>query len=168
MRPAFVGFPAPVPNPPGGLPNARWLREGLLTSGQPEESAFPVLAAAGCGAVLNLLPPGQERTDEEDRVLDLGMDYRVVPVVWLDPRPRDFARFQSVLADWRDRNVLVHCAANYRVSAFFHILRTKVEGVDASVSAAVLRDVWEPNPVWRDYLDRMGAPLPGVGAPPAG
>jgi len=161
---AFPGFPPIGPGVLALLPNPRWVATGILTSGQPRPEAFPALRDAGCEAVLNLLPPGQEWTEEEGVAVDLGMDYAVVPVVWLDPRPRDFERFQRVLGDWRGRNLLVHCAANHRVSAFFHILRVVAEGAEPTASAARVRDVWDPNPIWRDYCFRLGAPFPVPGA----
>ncbi|MFM7322758.1 MAG: hypothetical protein ACKO5K_14730, partial [Armatimonadota bacterium] len=92
----FDAYPGHAPLDPAVLallPNARWVAPGILTCGQPRPEAFAALRAAGCDAVLNLLPPGQEWIDEEGTADDLGMDYAVVPVVWLDPRPRDFERF---------------------------------------------------------------------------
>lgn len=134
------------------------LDHAILTAGQPEPGHFNTLRDAGCEAVLSLLPPGQEPEWEEGLVDDLGMDYAVVPVVWLDPRPRDFERFQQVLQQWHGRRLLVHCSANLRVSSFFYI-RNRIGGtVDPADAKSELEAIWTPNPIWQNFIDRMLPP----------
>lgn len=142
------------------LPAVHRLTPEILTSGQPIEEHFSVLRDAGCEGVLSLLPPGQEPVWEEAVCDDLGLDYQVVPVVWLDPRPRDFERFRNQMNAWSGRRILVHCAANLRVSTFFAIWRLRENLCPPEITAADLRAVWTPNSVWENYLRIMTADLP--------
>jgi len=137
------------------LPAVHRLTAEILTSGQPKEDHFAVLRDSGCECVLSLLPPGQEPVWEEAVCDDLGLDYHVVPVVWLDPRPRDFERFRRQMIAWSGRRILVHCAANLRVSTFFAIWRRRDRLCDPSVTDADLNAVWTPNPVWESFLQSM-------------
>ena len=46
------------------------------------------------------------------------MAYRHIPVKFEAPAVEDFRAFVSAMDEWSDRKVFVHCAANFRVSAF--------------------------------------------------
>lgn len=144
-------------DPLAALYNWRRLSPLWGTSGQPEMEQFARVRDAGFETVLNLLPPGQEKNDEEAVVEDLGLEYVVVPVVWMDPRPRDWERFAQVLDARAGRPVFVHCAANMRVSAFFYLLRTRRGLCSEAQARADLEAIWTPNPIWSAFLERMRA-----------
>jgi protein tyrosine phosphatase (PTP) superfamily phosphohydrolase (DUF442 family) len=131
----------------------------ILTCGQPEIADFAALQKAGCDAVLNLLPPGQENSEEEPAVTDLGMDYEVIPVVWNRPLPRDLERFEAQMDAWQGRPILVHCAANLRVSSFVFLWRTRRGICTPEAAQADLDAVWTPNPIWAEFIREM-APAP--------
>jgi hypothetical protein len=53
---------------------------------------------------------------------------------------------------FRGKRVWVHCAVNYRVSAFlYHYLRT-VRKLDDSASRSSVFDWWDPDDTWREFL----------------
>src|SRR4051812_47845539 len=89
----------------------------IASAGQPTESEFSELAAAGYSSVINLglLDPRYCLPDEAGLVASLGMAYHHLPVVFDAPQLEDFEAFLETMDDWRERRVLVHCAANYRV-----------------------------------------------------
>jgi hypothetical protein len=71
------------------------------------------------------------------------------------------ARFFDAMDAHRDSRILVHCAANYRVTAFLGLYRTLRLGIPRDLAFAPMRTVWEPNEVWarfiEDMLDKSGA-----------
>jgi hypothetical protein len=53
---------------------------------------------------------------------------------------------------FKGKKVWVHCALNYRVSAFlYHYLRT-VRKLDDSASRSSVFDWWDPDDTWRTFL----------------
>lgn len=68
----------------------------------------------------------------------------------------------------RSKKVLVHCAANFRVTAFFSLYAMKREGWTAEQGNQLISRIWESRPdyrmdqTWRSFIDdirlRMGQP----------
>jgi hypothetical protein len=56
-----------------------------------------------------------------------------------------------------DSPVHVHCIANYRVSAFFYRYRRTILGRNEARARADLYRVWQPDPVWTEFTNRMPA-----------
>jgi len=46
----------------------------------------------------------------------------------------------------------VHCAANWRVSAFFYRYRVERLGWSEAAARPDLEAIWEPDAVWRNFL----------------
>jgi protein tyrosine phosphatase (PTP) superfamily phosphohydrolase (DUF442 family) len=109
--------------------------------------------------VINLGPHSHEKAlpDEAVTVDALGMTYVHIPVDFKNPTERDFDAFCTALKEASDGPVPVHCIANYRVSAFFYRYRRTVLGMDAARARADLDQVWQPDPVWRAFINRAPA-----------
>jgi protein tyrosine phosphatase (PTP) superfamily phosphohydrolase (DUF442 family) len=135
----------------------RRISSRLATAGQPTAEQFAAIAAAGFEVVINLLPVDSERAlpDEAQRVRALGMGYVHLPVDWEHPTDSDFGRFADTLRRYRDRCLLIHCAANLRVSSFLALYRKIHEGWAWSAADAEMRTVWEPNPIWSSFIRRI-------------
>lgn len=131
------------------------LSDRIATSGKPTLPQIDAIAAAGFEAVVSLLPDDQALPGEEERLDELGLDYTVIPVVWMNPRPRDFERFVDEMARRAGQRVYVHCAANMRVSAFFYLLRVTSGSHTEEAARADMAKIWTPNEVWQAFLDRM-------------
>ncbi|HUP93167.1 MAG TPA: 50S ribosomal protein L11 methyltransferase [Solimonas sp.] len=129
----------------------------LATAGQPQREHFPLLAADGYEAVINLAMPASPNflSDEAALCAQHGLQYFHIPVPWEHPTAQDFERFCALADELAQRKLLVHCALNKRVSAFVYLLRVLRRGVDAEDAARDLRRIWEPEPGWRDFIDRM-------------
>ncbi|MFO0589553.1 MAG: protein tyrosine phosphatase family protein [Polyangiaceae bacterium] len=137
--------------------NVRFVGERIGSSGQPTEAQLADIAAAGYRAVINLAlhdDPRYSLKDERGTVEALGMEYVHIPVVFTAPKLDEVVRFFDAMDANKDRKVWVHCAANYRVSVFLGIYRVIREGCGRDEAFAQLRSLWEPNEVWRDFIEK--------------
>ena len=125
------------------------------TSGQPSESQFQLIHAAGYEVVVNLAPTSmlENSVVAEAHILSgLGMEYVHIPVDFKNPAEDDFGRFVTTVQN-RER-VWVHCAANMRVSAFTYRYRTEVLNQDQDQAMKDLKRIWEPVGVWSEFISR--------------
>jgi protein tyrosine phosphatase (PTP) superfamily phosphohydrolase (DUF442 family)/8-oxo-dGTP pyrophosphatase MutT (NUDIX family) len=140
------------------------LGDRIGTAGQPAPEQFPMLQAAGYETVINLAlasSPGAV-PDEAERVRQLGLDYVHIPVEFGAPTLEDLRKFFAAMDANRERKVFVHCIANKRVSAFVFLYRVLVRGERISEAEMALHRIWNPDPVWQDFIDR--ALREGLGA----
>ena len=128
----------------------------LATAGQPSAQQLADLANQGYTLVVNLAPPQGYGAiaDEGYRVAGAGLSYVNIPVDFERPRPDDFELFQRVLSARRSGKVLVHCQLNYRASAFVFLYRVIVERVAPFEAAEAMWQVWRPNAVWKEFMNR--------------
>ena len=140
---------------PETIYNWRRLDAHITTSGQPTEAHLAALAESGVRIVINLAPHNHRHAlpDEAASVAALGMRYIYIPVDFAAPTEADFAAFCAALEAAGTDPLHVHCAANYRVSAFFYRYRRDVLGMDAAQARVDMEDVWQPTGVWVDFVD---------------
>ena len=131
--------------------------EGLATSGQPTEEQIRDIAAAGYRTVINLAMPTSPGAlaDEQKSVETAGMEYIGIPVDFTAPTADHYERFEKELRQRAATPVWVHCALNYRVSAFIAAYRVRVLGWDPEMALAALRQIWEPDAIWADWLTQQ-------------
>jgi uncharacterized protein (TIGR01244 family) len=135
----------------------------LSTGGMPAVGDFAAIGQAGFEAVINLaLPTSDNALAHEGALVSAqGMTYVHMPVDFKRPRAEDFQRFTQLLELWKGHPVFVHCAANMRVSAFVFLHRLR-HGADRVEAERDLRKIWEPDGVWREFvnqqLDKLGQP----------
>ena len=131
------------------------LSEDLATAGQPTEAELGAIAARGFQVVINLAlatSPGA-LPDEAAAVARHGMEYVHIPIDFTAPDVPSALRFFETMRAYRGRRLFVHCAANKRVSALIYAYRI-LEGEPGPATAA--RDLarrWEPDEIWRRYID---------------
>jgi len=135
------------------------LDDDLLTSGQPSEAQYPAIAEAGVQTVINLALPTSDHAlpDEAALARSLDLDYIPIPVVWEAPRREDFERFAQTLEALKGRRLLVHCAANMRVSAFIALYRIERLGWRRDKAFEDVYRIWNPysNPTWAQFVDSI-------------
>ena len=138
-----------------GIYNFRRLSSALTTSGQPDEAQFAALRDAGVETVINLALSNSPRAlpDEAATLAALGLRYIHIPVEFTAPADADFHAFATAMGGLDDKPVHVHCAANYRVSAFLYRYRTERLGWSAAQARPDLDAVWEPDAVWQRFLN---------------
>ncbi len=100
------------------VPGLHAPKANLITGGQPEADAWPVMAARGVTTVINLRPDTElSGRDEAAEVAAAGMRYHQLPVDGAAGITMDNARaLQSLLQD-AEGPVLLHCASGNRVGA---------------------------------------------------
>lgn len=139
--------------------NAVKVNEDLLTAGQPTAAEFRALAAEGFTAVLNLAaPPSRDLPlDESDLVRSLGMAYEHIPVDWGNPTEEDFEAFEDVMADLPRGKTLIHCAANFRVTAFYALYAMKHHGWSEERAEQFRAAIWQGSnfPIWEQFIAGM-------------
>lgn len=129
----------------------------LCTSGIVAPDGLRQLADAGYRLLINLLPADSPYylQGEEALAAGLGLDYVHIPVDFAAPRVADFEAFEATMLGAGDRKVWVHCAANYRVSAFVALFARLHMGWSNEQAEGHIEGIWQPSPVWRELLDRI-------------
>jgi len=138
--------------------NFRAVDESLVTGGQPTVPQLESLAQAGFTAVINLALHDQPRyslPDETGTVTGLGMKYVHIPVQFEAPTEAQLLAFFDAMDAQRGGKVLVHCAANMRVTAFLGLYWRIRLGWTDEKAFQLMSTVWHPNDVWGDFMTAM-------------
>ena len=130
------------------------INELISTSGQPKIEELELIANEGFEVVINLaVPTTSNALENEDKIVSsLNMSYIHIPVDFENPKISDLKLFLNVLQALGANKVWIHCAKNYRVSAFMYvyhkyILHTPFEQIDLSIF-----DMWQPSLVWQKLM----------------
>jgi uncharacterized protein (TIGR01244 family) len=132
----------------------------LATAGQPSEEQFREACEAGFEVVINLAPDGLESSlPGEDMLLEsLGLEYHHIPVAWGEPRLDQLEKFEELMGAVAEKRTLVHCQANYRVTAFFAMYATSKLGWDDERADALINRIWavradyEMDENWKSFI----------------
>ena len=106
--------------------------------------------------------PGHSLEDEAGLVSSLGMTYHHIPVVWDNPRQSDFEAFESVVKELPAENkTLIHCAANFRVTAFYSLYALKHLGWSEPQADAFRASIWQGSnyPIWEKFIADLKAQI---------
>ena len=139
----------------GEIYNNREAAPDLATSGQPREGQLADIAKAGYDVVINLAlhdDPRYSLKDEASSVQKLGLEYIHIPVPFGAPTERDLFKFFDAMDRHKHHRVWVHCAANMRVTAFLGLYRSLREGWPEERAFALLRETWQPDEVWSEFI----------------
>lgn len=130
------------------------INELISTSGQLKIEEFELIANEGFEVVINLaVPTTSNSLENEDKIVsNLNMSYIHIPVSFENPKILDLKLFLNILQSLGANKVWIHCAKNYRVSAFIYvyhkyILHTPFEEIDLSIF-----DIWQPSLVWQELM----------------
>lgn len=141
-----------------GSYNFHRVSEKITTSGVVGADRLAALGSEGYDAVVDLLPEASEYSvaDEASIVAEQGLDYVHIPVDFAAPTIADLDAFTDALDRLEGRRVHVHCAANFRVTAFYGLYAV-AKGLQSAAEADELaRLFWDPadDPVWVDFIAR--------------
>ncbi len=138
--------------------NYRPVDERYATGGQPTEEQLKAAAAEGYRTVINLatIDPRYSLKDEGASVAALGMKYHHIPVPWDRPSEADFAAFEQAMQAAGEGKTLVHCAANFRATAFYSLYAMKHLGWSRTRAEEFRASIWRGSdfPVWEDFIRR--------------
>lgn len=130
------------------------INELISTSGQLKIEELELIANEGFEVVINLaVPTTSNALENEDKIVSsLNMSYIHIPVDFENPKISDLKLFLNILQALGANKVWIHCAKNYRVSAFMYvyhkyILHTPFEQIDLSIF-----DIWLPSLVWQELM----------------
>ena len=130
------------------------INELISTSGQPKIEELELIANEGFEVVINLaVATTSNALENEDKIVSsLNMSYIHIPVDFENPKLSDLKLFLNILQALGANKVWIHCAKNYRVSAFMYvyhkyILHTPFEQIDLSIF-----DKWQPSLVWQELM----------------
>ncbi|AXX90021.1 hypothetical protein CKA55_03965 [Arcobacter suis] len=130
------------------------INELISTSGQLKIEELELIANEGFEVVINLaVPTTSNALENEDKIVSsLNMSYIHIPVDFENPKISDLKLFLNILQALGANKVWIHCAKNYRVSAFMYvyhkyILHTPFEQIDLSIF-----DIWQPSLVWQELM----------------
>ena len=128
--------------------------EHVATAGQPTEIQLAAVAKAGCTTVINLGLHDADYAlpDERGTVESLGLRYIHLPVLWEAPTRDDLERFWEVLEAHEGEDILIHCAANVRVSVFIALYRIARQGWTPEEALQDI-DVEGLPQVWHNLID---------------
>jgi uncharacterized protein (TIGR01244 family) len=143
--------------------NYHQVNDQLITGGQPTAEQLQSAAAEGFTTVINLAPfrAGQSLDDEAGLVDSLGMTYCHIPVDWGQPTENDFETFEQAMQQSTTGKMLVHCAANFRVTAFYSLYALKHLGWTEAQADAFRAALWQGSdyPVWEAFIKQMKTKL---------
>lgn len=130
------------------------INELISTAGQPTVEQFKIIQENDFDIVINLaLSNSTNAIENEDKVVsELGMTYIHIPVDFENPKLSDVKQFLNILQALGSNKVFIHCAMNYRVSAFMYIyhkyiLKTPFDNIDLSMF-----EQWGPNEIWQSII----------------
>lgn len=134
--------------------NTHQVFDWLWTSGQLSQGDVLKLPDLGIEVVINMALPSSPNAlpAEADLVTGLGLAYIQIPVEWEHPLPEQFDQFVGVLKAFAGHNIWLHCAMNMRVSAFVYLYRKLVLGEGEENATFPMRDVWQPNEIWQEFI----------------
>ncbi|MBP8947769.1 MAG: protein tyrosine phosphatase family protein [Candidatus Promineofilum sp.] len=133
----------------------------ISTAGQPTENQLRDAAAEGFTTIINLAPvnPPYTPANEAGLARELGLNYIHIPVAWNNPTDADFAAFERAMNETAGDRTLIHCAANFRVTAFYTLYARKHLGWSEAQAAALRDRIWAGSdyPVWEAFIARKAA-----------
>lgn len=137
--------------------NFRRVDERLTTSGLVPPDALAELGRDGVDAVIDLLPATVDHAvaGEAEIVAGQGIGYVAIPVDYEAPTRADFDAFVRAMDEHDGQRVHVHCAANYRVSAFYALYAELRGRWTREQADAFVADLWDPTeyPAWAQLME---------------
>jgi protein tyrosine phosphatase (PTP) superfamily phosphohydrolase (DUF442 family) len=135
------------------------VNDQLITGGQPTEDQLRAAAEEGFELVINLATFDRQYSlkDEAGLVASLHMAYICIPVDWENPLESDFAAFEQAMKQNPGVKILLHCAANYRATAFYSLYAQKSLGWSEEQAEAFRMQIWQEShyPVWESFIKKM-------------
>ncbi len=142
--------------------NYRLVDEKLATAGRLEPEQLAQLGEEGFEVVINLLPESSQYAvaGEQQSVEGQGIEYLYLPVDFAAPTREDYEQFRQLMQRAGDRKLLVHCAANYRASAFYSRYAIETGRWSAAEADRFMVSVWRPDehPPWPRWLEEVTCP----------
>ncbi len=136
--------------------NFRRISSTLTTSGLVRPDVLESLAAQGYEVVVNLLPDTHEKAVPDERAIveAQGLEYVHIPVDFKQPTRLNFEKFCETLDRLPASKAHVHCAANFRVSAFYSLYQVRRGHWSVQRATEFIAGIWQPAeyPGWTEFI----------------
>ncbi|MFT7648038.1 MAG: protein tyrosine phosphatase (PTP) superfamily phosphohydrolase (DUF442 family) [Candidatus Poriferisodalaceae bacterium] len=145
--------------------NFRRVSERVTSSGVVGAARLKGLGAEGYNAVINLLPDDSEYAVEGEAAIveDQGIAYVHIPVDFAAPTRADLQAFAEAMDHHDGKTIHVHCAANFRVTAFYGLYALGRGLQTAEEADDLVGGVWNlaEHPVWDAFIADERSQLEG-------
>ena len=135
------------------------VNEEIITAGQPTAVQLESLAYEGFVTVINLatIDPQYAPPDEAGILRSQNIIYHHIPVDWSAPKENDFYEFDRLMVKRPKGKCLIHCAANFRVTAFYGLYAQRHLGWTAVQADDFRAPIWDGSilPVWENFIADM-------------
>jgi len=133
----------------------RKISDKLHSAAQPTTEQFKSIQQASVDLVINLALVDSPGTieNEPNVVQDNGIEYSYIPVDFKKPEITDSECFFQAMDQNIDKNVLVHCAYNWRVPAFVYLYRVIKQEFNDEKAKQDMLAIWEPDETWQVFID---------------
>ena len=162
----FLASPASLAGEPiDRIQNYFALPLSIGTSGQPTTQQIKDIEAAGFDVVVNLAMPDSDNAlaNEGALVSENGMTYVHIPVPWDAPNANHLAQFFGVMDAMlaQNKKIWVHCAANYRASAFSYKYLIMNQRLSEPESTTPLLTKWLPymDEAWQEIMQMTSSDM---------
>ncbi len=139
------------------IKNYHWINRLISTGGQPTAEQLAHIRKEGFDVIINLAKDDSPDAipDEASQVQAMGLNYEHIPVDFEAPSLSDLKKFFATMDRYKHNPVFVHCAYNWRVSAFIFLYRTIRCDIPVAEAITDLHAVWKPDATWQSFIDRM-------------
>lgn len=136
------------------ITNHMVVSDKLASSGQPTKSQFKDIAEAGFEVVINLAMPDSDYAIPEEGCIVTArkMVYAHLPVPYEAPTAEHLRMFFAIMKAFGSKTCWVHCALNYRVSAFLYQYFRLVHNVSPDEARKAIFAGWDPDQVWSKFM----------------
>ena len=143
--------------------NFKQVSDLLACAGQPLEGQLQSIADEGYKVVINLgLSDGKYAlADEAVSVAKFGLTYHHLPIIFDDPQLSELIDFIRLMNKHSHQKTFVHCAANYRASAFTGLYLFSADILTQDEMQEFIEDVWQPDGIWQQFIDEAVEKLNG-------
>ncbi|GJM06243.1 MAG: hypothetical protein DHS20C09_22390 [marine bacterium B5-7] len=133
----------------------RRISESLHTSAQPTTDQFKSIKQAGVDMIINLALPDSPDAivNESEIVQEYKMNYVHIPVDFKKPETTDLVCFFQAMEKNKEKNVLVHCAYNWRVSCFVYLYRVIKQDCNDDTAKQDMLAIWKPDEIWQSFIN---------------
>jgi len=139
--------------------NYRTVSNVIATAGLLKPDQLAALSNAGIELVINLMPDSSEYAvkGEKQIIEDQGIEYWYLPVDFSAPKLEEYEQFKEKLRQSEGKKLLIHCAANYRVSAFYSRYAIESGNWTTEEADGFMLSIWQPSeyPAWTAWLAKV-------------
>jgi protein tyrosine phosphatase (PTP) superfamily phosphohydrolase (DUF442 family) len=132
----------------------------ITSSGAITTEWLQQLNRLGYQLVLNLLPDSDKRAiaNEQQIVEAQHIAYCYILVDFKYPQLSEYQQFCNILNTHSQRKIHIHCAANYRASAFFAAYQFEKKQWSQQQAEDFIEELWQPQDYhsWLHVLQQVG------------